>query len=169
MNRALTYLWFTLVKRRMLQFIRGLRRPTTLIGIAALVFFLGFLFLHRHADVFAQFVRPASLIGGALVMLGGSFFKGFLQRGLVFEPPDVEFVFTSPFTQRQVVFYRLLPNYSFAVIQGLVFFALFASHLKHPLMTLGCVILFQIVCFHLAAGAAIFAGTITEKAHHRIR
>ncbi len=169
MNRALTYLWFTLVKRRMLQFIRGLRRPTTLIGIAALVFFLGFLFLHRRADVFAQFVRPASLIGGALVMLGGSLFKGFLQRGLVFEPPDVEFVFTSPFTQRQVVFYRLLPNYSFAVIQGLVFLALFATHLKHPWMTLGCVILFQIVCFHLAAGAAIFAGTISEQAHHRIR
>src|SRR5712691_2885794 len=163
MNRALTYLWFTLAKRRMLQFICGLRRPTTLIGISALVFFLGFLFLHRHAEVFAQFVRPASLMGAALVMLGGSFFKGFLQRGLVFEPPDVEFLFTSPFTQRQLVFYRLLPNYLFAMIQGLVFLALFAFHLKHPWLTAASLTLFQLVCFHLAAGAAIFAGTISEQ------
>jgi hypothetical protein len=29
--------------------------------------------------------------------------------------------------------------------------------------------LFQIVCFHVAAGAAIFAGTMSEQTHHRAR
>ena len=62
-------------------------------------------------------------------MLVGSLIKGFWQRGLVFEPPDIEFLFTSPFTQRQIVCYRLLPNYLYALVQGLVLAALFAPHL----------------------------------------
>jgi len=169
MNRALIYLWLMLLKRKAFHFLYGLRRPTTLIGIGSLVFFVGFLFWHRHEDLFGHLVRREILIGGALVMLCGSLFKGFLQRGLVFELPDVEFLFTSPFTQRQIVFYRLLPNYLFAVLQGVVFCALFASHLKHPFFTTLCLILFQAACFHLAAGAAIFGGTISEQAHHRIR
>ena len=169
MNYALVYLWIALLKRRTLHFIRGLRRPTTLIGFAALAFCFGFWFYHRRHELFAHLVRPDVLIGGALVMLGGSLFKGFLQRGLVFEPPDVQFLFTSPFTQRQIVFYRLLPSYLFALLQGVVFFALFAPHLKHPLLTSGCLVLFQIACFHVAAGAAIFAGSISEQTHHRIR
>src|SRR5882672_3845909 len=129
MNRALTYLWSALLKRKALHYIRGLRRPTTLIGFAALAFFLFCLFRFRREEWRAHLVRPEILIGGALVMLGGSLFKGFLQRGLVFEPPDVQFLFTSPFTQRQIVFYRLLPGYLFAIAQSLVFLALFAPHL----------------------------------------
>ncbi len=169
MNRALLYLWFVLLKRRGLHGIRGLRRPTSLIGFAAWVFFLCVLFHYRDEAVFAQLVRRESLIGGAMIMLGGSLFMGFLQRGLVFEPPDVEFLFTSPFTQRQIVVYRLLPNYLYALVQGLVFLALFASHLKHPLLTAVCMMLFQVACFHLATGAAIFGGTISEQAHVRVR
>ena len=50
-----------------------------------------------------------------------------------------------------------------------VFLTLFASHLKHPLFTATCVILFQIACFHIATGAAILAGTIPELLYHRLR
>ena len=169
MNHALAYLWFVLLKRKALHFCLGLRRPTAFIGFAAVLGLVGFLFHYRHHEVFAQLVRRESLIGGMLVMLGGSLFKGFLQRGLVFEPPDLEFLFTSPFTQRQIVFYRLLPNYLFALVQGLVFFGLFERHLKHPLLMTICFIFFQIACFHVATAAAIFAGTISERLHHRVR
>jgi hypothetical protein len=169
MNPALLYLWWALLKRRTLRFIRSLRRPTTLIGFAAVSCLVGFLFHHREHEVFGQLVRKESLIGGALVMLCGSLFKGFLQRGLVFEPPDIEFLFTSPFTQRQIVCYRLLPSYLFALVQGLVFLGLFAPHLTYPLLQTICFILFQIVCFHVATAAAIFAGTISEHSHHRVR
>src|SRR5262249_44318196 len=99
MNHALAYLWFSLLKRKAARFIWNLRRPTTLLGFASLLFFLAVLFHFRHEKFFAEFVRPGSLAGGVLLMLGGSLFKGFLQRGLVFEPPDVEFLFTGPFTQ----------------------------------------------------------------------
>src|SRR6266404_1087993 len=160
MSRALIYLWFSLRKRGLFQFARSLRRSTSLIGFAAVLALLGFIFYFRHHEIFGRLVRREALIGGALVMICGSLFKGFLQRGLVFEPPDLEFLFTSPFTQRQLVLYRLLPGYFFAVMQGLVFLALFASHLKHPVLTVLCLTLLQACCFHLSTGASIFAGAL---------
>jgi hypothetical protein len=167
MNSALTYLWLTLLKRRAFYLVRCLRRPATLIGFASLLFLIGIAFYYRRAEGFGHVVRTESLLGGAILMLGGALFKGFRQRGLLFEPPDIEFLFTSPFTQRQIIFYRFLPNYLFAFAQSLVFYLLFDSHLKHPLLTSLCLMLFQIVCFHVAAGSAIFAGTLSEQAHHR--
>ncbi|MBC8001249.1 MAG: hypothetical protein H7X97_01560 [Opitutaceae bacterium] len=169
MNRALIYLWLALLKRQALHFVRGLRQPGALIGIAALGFMAVFLFRQRHHEWFAELVRPEMFTGGILIMLCGSVFKGFLQRGLVFDPPDIDFLFTSPFTQRQIVFYRLLPGYLYAFVQGLVFLAFLSPHLEHPWVTTACLILAQIVCFHLAAGAAIYAGTLPQQLHHRIR
>ena len=118
MNRALLYLWFALLKRRAFDFVRSLRRPTTLIGFVYVLGLLGVLFWFRHHEIFGRLVQRDSLITGAFLMLGGSLIKGFWQRGLVFEPPDIEFLFTSPFTQRQIVCYRLLPNYLYALVQG---------------------------------------------------
>src|SRR5262249_42280825 len=135
MSRALLYLWFELAKRRLLRFCLGLRRPTRLIGVGAVLALLYFLFHFRHHEIFAQLVRRESLVGAALVMVCGALFKGFLQRGLVFEPPDLEFLFTSPFSHRQLVVYRLLPNYLFTIAQSVGFFALFSSHLRSPILT----------------------------------
>jgi hypothetical protein len=102
-------------------------------------------------------------------MLGGSVFKGFLRRGLAFEPADVEFLFTGPFSQRHIVLYRLLPNYLFALGQGVAFLALLMPHLRHPLLTTACFILFQIACFHVGMAISLFAGSIAEQLHNRIR
>jgi hypothetical protein len=169
MNRALLYLWFALLRRKALSFARCLRRPTSLLGFLAVLSLLGFLFYFRENKVVGELVRKENLIGGALVMLCGSLFKGFLQRGLVCEPADIEFLFTSPFTQRQIIFYRLLPSYVFAMAQSLVFVAIFASHLRYPILTALCLALFQAACFHLATAAAIYGGGISEEAHYRLR
>jgi hypothetical protein len=169
MNNALGYLWFTLLKRRTISFIRSLRRPATLVGFAAVVALLGFAFYFRQHKEVGHLVEPRTLVGGALIMLCGSLFKGFLQRGLVFDPPDIDFLFTSPFTQRQIIFYRLFSSYFFSVIQGLVFLALFEGHLRHGVLTACCVTLFQIVCFHLSTAAAIYGGAIPESLHERLR
>src|SRR5690242_13141264 len=119
MSTALAFLYLALVKRRALHLCRSLRRPATFLGYAAVAALVAVLFYFRHEELFTQVVRRESLFGLALVMLGGSLFKGFLQRGLAFEPPDLEFLFTSPFSQRQIIFYRLWPSYVFAVAQGL--------------------------------------------------
>src|SRR5881409_464815 len=50
MSPALLYLWWTLLKRRTHSFARDLRRPTKLIGFAALVGLVGFLFYFREHE-----------------------------------------------------------------------------------------------------------------------
>ncbi len=169
MSRALLYLWLTLLKRGALRFIRKLRYPSSAVGLAALIFAFSMLFHFRHAEFFREVIRAETLIGCALIMLGGSIFKGFLQRGLVFELPDVEFLFTGPFRRSHILLYRLLPGYLYSIAQATVFVVLFAPHLKHPTLMFGCLTLFQISCFHIAAGAAIFGGRISQRAHDRIR
>jgi len=169
MNRALLYLWWVLMRRRAWHGFRALRRPTTLIAAAYAIGMAGVLFYFRENEIFGRMVQREALVGGAFVMLWGSLFKGVLQRGLVFEPPDLEFVFTSPFTQRQILLYRLLPLYAYAVMQGVVFGALFAPHLARPLLAATCMTLFQILCFHLATAAAVFSGAISERLHYRLR
>jgi hypothetical protein len=169
MNAALFYLWFRLLRSKASQFCRDLRRPATLIGFVALVFVAGFLFHFRRHEWVGHLVDSRVLAGGAGIMVFASLFKGFLQRGLAFDPPDIDFVFTSPFTQRQVIFYQLLNNYLFAVVQGLVFGVLFASHFLHPVMATGCMILFQVACFHLSTAASIYGGSLPEPVHHRLR
>jgi hypothetical protein len=169
MNPALLYLWFALLKRRAFHFVRSLRRPTTLVGYVYVLGLLGVLFWFRHHEIFGRLVQRDNLRTGALLMLVGSFIKGFWQRGLVFEPPDIEFLFTSPFSQRQIVCYRLLPNYLYALVQGLVLAALFAPHLSHPLLMAAGLTLFQITCFHVATAASLFAGNFPEDLHHRLR
>ncbi|HTL16636.1 MAG TPA: putative ABC exporter domain-containing protein [Patescibacteria group bacterium] len=169
MNHALLFLWACLLRRRTTRFIRGLRRPASCIGLLAVMGLLGFLFYFRDQKFVGQLVRKENLIGAGLVMGCGSVFKGFLQRGLLCEPADVEFLFTSPFTHRQIVVYRLLSNYLFALLQGIVFTAIFASHLAHPLITSVCLVLFQIACFHLATGFALFGGAVSAETHLRLR
>jgi hypothetical protein len=169
MNRALLYLWFALLKRRAFDFVRSLRRPTALGAFAAVVGLFVLLFQWRHEAIFARLVQSDSLKTGVFLMFWASLIKGFWQRGLVFEPPDIEFLFTSPFTPRQIVCYSLLPNYLYALIQAVVLVALFAPHLAHPLMMAAGLTLFQIICFHVATGASLYAGNFSEDVHHRLR
>jgi hypothetical protein len=127
------------------------------------------LFCFRQHEIFGRLVQRDTLMTGAVLMFGGSFVKGFWQRGLVFEPPDIEFIFTSPFSQRQIVCYRLLPNYLYALVQGIVLAVLFAPHLSHPLLMAVGLTLFQIICFHVATAASLLAGNFPEPLHHRLR
>ena len=169
MKDALAYLWITLAKRRALHFVNSLRRPTTLVGFAAVVCLIGVCFHFRKHEFMGRLVEPRCLTGAAWLMIGGALFRGFLQRGLVFEPADIEFLFTSPFTQRQILAYRLVSSYCFALFQSLVFLLLFASHLAHPLTAAICLALFQIACFHLATTASIFSGALPDTLHQRLR
>jgi hypothetical protein len=169
MNRALLYLWLALLKRRALDFARNLRRPTFLLGFICVLWLFGVLFWFRREEFFGHLVKRDYLVAGAVLMFVASFIKGFWQRGLVFDQPDIEFIFTSPFTQRQIVYYRLLPNYLYALVQGIVLAELFAPHLAHPLLMAIGLTLFQITCFHVSTAASLFAGTLPEELHHRRR
>ncbi len=61
MNSALLYLWWALLKRRTLRFARDLRRPSKLIGFAALGGLFGFLFHFRDHEFVGKLVRRGFL------------------------------------------------------------------------------------------------------------
>ena len=106
MNRALFFLWLALLKRGAWHFVSKLRRPSTALGFAAVAFSFGVLFHYRRAGFFHEIVRSEILVGCALVMLGGSFFKGFLQQGIMIGAPQLnEFVRMSPFDP-VIIFHR---------------------------------------------------------------
>lgn len=169
MSRALLFLWISLLRRGASRGLRKLKHPANAIGIAALAFAFGMAFHFRHEDFYRQMLRTEVLTGCGLLMLCGSVFKGFLQRGLVFELPDTQFLFTGPFTRAQIMVYRLLPSYLYSVVQAGVFLLLFGAQLKHPALMFACLVFFQNMCFHIAAGVAVWAGTLTNQAHERIR
>ena len=161
MNQALLYLWVVSLKRGMLKFVSRLRRPSSAVGFLAILFCFGLLFHYRQETFFRQALRREILIGGALIMVGGAVFKGFMQRGLAFELPDVEFLFTAPFTRRQVIQYSLLSSYLYSLAQGAVVGVLFAANARQFLVVTVCFALFQAACFHASAGAAIFGGNLS--------
>lgn len=169
MSRALLFLWFTLFKKRAFLFVVDLRRPAKLLGFLTPLSLLGFLYYYHDHEFFGQLLRREAIVGCVLLMLAGSVGKGFLQRGIVFEKSDVEFLFTGPFAQHQIILYRLLPNYLYAVFQGLVFVILFGPHLTHPALATVSLVFFQVLCFHIATAAAIFGGSIRLPLHERMR
>ena len=54
MNRALLYLWLSLLKRGAFRSIRKLRNPSNAIGIASLSFAFGMAYHFRHEEFFRQ-------------------------------------------------------------------------------------------------------------------
>ncbi len=170
MNPALVFLFVALLKQRTRRLFQALRRPAPLLGTLSAAVTLGWIYhLYRRESALGELLQPVALTGYALVMLAGSVLKGFLQRGLAFDLPDVEFLFPGPFAQRHLIFYRLAPNYLYAVVAGLVFGVLFNAQLDHPILAVASLIAFQIICFHVAAGMAIFGGSLSEPAFYTTR
>ena len=169
MNAALFYLYFSLLRRRILRFLAELRRPAKLLGWTAPLALFALVYYYREAEFFTGLFKWQAMTGCAFVMLAGSLCKGFFQRGIIFDPPDAEFLFTGPFTTRQILFYRLLPNYLYALVQSAFVMLLFGSRLAHPFLFAVDFSLFQIGCFHVASGAAIFSGSIPLARHQRWR
>ncbi len=168
MNAALFYLYFSLLRRRILRFLSELRRPAKLLGWTAPLALFAWLYYYRQSEFFTGLFKWQAMTGCALVMLAGSLCKGFFQRGIIFDPPDTEFLFIGPFTTRQILFYRLLPNYLYAFLQSVFVTLLFGSRLAHPFLFAVDFSLFQIGCFHLAAGAAIFSGSLPFARYQRL-
>src|ERR1051326_2232411 len=168
-HRALLYLGWALLRRRAWRFLLDLHRPARLVGVAALAAFASFLFYYRDHEFFEHLAKPPVLTAAALVMLGGSFYRGFCARGLAFEPADAVFLFSGPFTTRQIILHRLWPQYLFALGQAVVFLGLLGPHLARPLTAALCLLMFQAACFHVATVAAFLGGRIPDDRHRRVR
>ena len=134
MNKALLFLYCTLLRRKVLHFCRDLRRPVNLVSTLIVCSLLGVLVYHRNDEEFVKFITHVPLWFVLSLLLVVSLFRGFIQRGLAFESADVELLFTGPFKEYHLIFYRLLSGYLYSVVTGLVVLGLVGPHLEHPLL-----------------------------------
>jgi hypothetical protein len=168
MNKALVFLYWTLLRRKVLHFCRDLRRPVNLISALIVCTLLGVLVYHRNDAEFVKFITRVPLWFVLSLLFVVSLCRGFMQRGLVFESADVEFLFTGPFREYHLVFYRLLPGYLYSFITAAAVFGLVGPHLEHPLLVTLCIVLFQIISFHFSAAVSILAGSLSPRLYSRL-
>ncbi|MDB6040886.1 MAG: hypothetical protein JWM99_4727, partial [Verrucomicrobiales bacterium] len=169
MNPALLYLAVTLLKRRSLLLLDGLRRPLQLLAWVLGGTVLGVLYYYRNSDFVGQFVKNTPLVFFLSLLLIVSFVRALFQRGLVFDQADIEFLLAGPFSQRHLIFYRLIPSYLGAICTVAVFSTLFWNHFPHPMMTSLAIALFQLVCAHLSMAASILSGGLSDRVFSRLR
>jgi hypothetical protein len=91
-----------------------------------------------------------------------------MKRGLAFEPSDAEFLLTGPFTPKELLIYRLLPNYAGALISSVAFLVVFHNNTTAPLFAGIGLVLFQIVCAHASAAAGLWGGSLPGTSHRRV-
>ena len=174
MNRALAFLLWRRRVNGVRQYWRGLANPRRLLGT---VLWLALISFMVWAQVYAQRQRgiasPESaaqvmkmLVAMTMIM---SVFGGVVQRGLAFQPADIDFLFPGPFTRRSLILYRLCSIYPLALLSSFFFTVIFGMRVpNHGLAFIGLA-LAQAVAVHLQAIAALVAVTINERVFARMR
>ncbi len=174
MNAALAYLLWRRRVNGVMQFLRGLGQPKRLIGT---LFWFGMIGLMIWAQVRATtHGGPAAadqsaqllklLVAMTLIM---SVFSGLVQRGLAFQPADIDFLFPGPFSRRALVLYRLCSIYPLALVSSLIFAVVFGSRVPNFWLAFLGLLLAQTVAVHLQAIAALLATMISERVFARMR
>jgi hypothetical protein len=169
MNAALLYLAATLLKRRFLFLLRGLRSPMRFLSWMFAGTALGLLFYYRNHAFVGEFVKNTPLVFFLSLLMIVSLIRALFQRGLVFDEPGIEFLLTGPFTQKHLILYRLIPSYLGSISTAVVCPILFGRHFQHPISTGVAIALFQLVCAHFSMAVSIFSGGLSERVFSRLR
>jgi hypothetical protein len=164
-NRALLWLWRTQRKNAVLRYLRRFRRwrelPRALLPIAALalVVYAVQLGSPRSEPLEASTFLSAALAAYLLLEV----FRGFSDRGIAFEPPEVDFLFPGPFSRTALVLYHLLTTYSRSIVSLLFFFIFFGRRTASPALALVGTALALVVGEHLRVVAALLSVNLAEK------
>ncbi len=173
MNRALLYL----IRRQRVnaarQFVRGLRRPRKLIG---LLFWVSVVGLMIWSQIVARRVGATAPEEGATALtallgfiLVASAFGGLMQRGLAFQPADIDFLFPGPFTRRALVLYRLLQLYPMAILSTAFLLVFLGPRMAHAGWGGAGILACQLVALHLQTATAIVAAAVSDRTFGRLR
>lgn len=170
--RKLLGLRFHASLRRMVHGLKTVRGAAfSVLGLVTFVFAFGpqiaIMFAHpaRQAPDTLRESLPLALLGYCLL----SIVSGTDQRGINFAPAEVDFLFSAPFTRRQLLVYKLassLPGLCFATLvlplfllrYQIVWLAAFAG----SFLALVGIQLF-------ATGVVLFSQTVAERAYTRFR
>ena len=138
-------------------------------GVTLLLCGLWFLYRVRDSRFVSDLVAstPLSLVLSLAVFV--SVLRGLMQRGLRFDPSDVEYLFGGPFSERALLIYRLVPSYLSACCVGLLIFVFFRDHFGKPFLSTACLIMLHVLSIHLTTIASLFAGTLSESERSRLR
>ena len=163
MNTALGFLFWRLCGRGFIQWLRGLRHPGRLLGFVTSLAGLCMLFQYRNAEFVKELVASTPL--GLVVVLAifVSLIRGLMQKGIPFDPPDMEYLCCGPFSERAVLLYRLLPAYLSASFTGFLVYFLLGNGFQQPLLTSCCVVLAHLLSIHLTTRVSLFAGSLPES------
>ncbi len=172
MNRALLYLIVMQRKNSVIAFFRGLKEPRRLI---ATLFWVGFLvlFLFSQSGEFTTNLRRDSartaLPALFSILLLTSSVNGLLQRGLTFQPADVDFLFPGPFARRELVLYRLVSLYPFTLVSSALFLLMLRRMAGDMLAGYIGLVLFSLLLVHLQTILGLIATWIEGGLFKRLK
>jgi hypothetical protein len=169
MNTALGFLFYRLSGRRFVRWLNSLRHPGRLLGLVSCVAGFGLLFRFRDADFVQELVKSTPM--GLVIALAGfvSLIRGLMQKGIPFDPPDMEYLCCGPFSHRAVLFYRLLPSYLSAVFFAILIYCLLGDGVRNPLLTSACVFLAHLLSIHLTIKVSLYAGSLSQSTLGKLR
>lgn len=172
MNRALLYLIVMQRKNSAIAFVKGLRSPGRL---AAVLVWIGFfaLFLSSSSGGFSSAARretaQAALPALFSILLLTSSINGLLQRGLTFQEADVDFLFPGPFSRRELVWYRLVSLYPFALVSSAIFLLMLRRMCGHAGASYLALVLFSCLLIHLQTILGLVATWIESGLLKKVR
>lgn len=154
-----------------MQFLRGLKEPRRLIGVAFWTLcIVGFLASQHAASVgSARVTSTESLQALFSILLLTTGLNGFLQRGLTFQPSDVDFLFCGPFSRRQLVMYRLLSVYPFALVSSAFFLLVLRRATAHPGIAYCGLVLFSLLLVHVQTIFGLLATAVENRIFQRLK
>ena len=158
--------------RRMFRGVKTLRGGLFFaIGLAMLALWLGpNLFaaaaIEERSDPEAvrAFV-PLALLGMCLLSLFGSG----RQKAVYFGPAEIDFLFSGPFTRRQLLAYKLSTTATGAVFAALIFSIILWRHVTWWIAAFVGSLLAMLFVQLLSTAAALIAQTVAERAYTRAR
>ena len=152
-----------------MRWLNSLRHPGRLLGLVACVVGFGLLFRYRDADFVQELAEstPLGLVVALAVFV--SLIRGLLQKGVPFDPPDMEYLCCGPFSHRAVLFYRLLPSYLSACCFAFLLYCLLGNRVPNPLLTSVCVFLAHLLSIHLTIKVSLYAGSLSESTLGKLR
>lgn len=171
MNRALAYLLYSQKVNGAIEFVRSLKRPKKALAFLFWLALIGLMIAAQLAGGVARSPdRAADSVRALLsVMLLLSVVGGFLQRGLAFQPSDVDFLFPGPFHRHELVLYRLFSLYTLSLISSLFLTVFLVPQTAAPGRTFVAVLLCQLVALHLQTISGLLAAAIESRTFEKMR
>jgi hypothetical protein len=170
MHRALRYLVLRRLRNRIRQWLAKLGTIPGFVGgiVIALIVF-GMLFVGGFRDL-AVPDRQAIF----MMLLGFLLYSGMLsglgQRGLIYAPADLDFLFPGPFSRRDLVLYQFTTQYLVSAILSFVYLFVFGGRqFPYPALFWLGAFLCQVTTSHLATAAAEISMLLADRVFQRLR